>query len=183
MSSGGDVGITLVEKSWAYEEGGGFARWDWYVGVGDSFLALWKIKARGVVGPVRCELEEEDDPSGIASDPKSRALKPRMYWMRRYWLVAPRGTKLWLRESLPSVERARDNPLARGVPNDVHDAYFVLLGEERRVRTSLTSHHPEDIDAIRRAQVERRRDEAPVTAREAISSWAEKALAAIKNAS
>lgn len=149
------VGVSVVEKSAACEDGGGFEKVVWRVRVNDGWFRLDQLLRRRTVGWVSVELCDEDDPYGEASQGWSD-LPSRVWWKREAYVVAPVGTRFWRREWRPNRERARTNPWLVSVPYDKYDKEYELRGEgwlvpldvlaeERRHKTARESSRAEPL--------------------------------------
>jgi hypothetical protein len=125
------VSVTLIERSFVCETGGGFETQRWSVRVNDGWLPVPTLVQRGSVGDIRVAVLDEDDPDGVAARGKWEDRAPQVWFKRSTRLLAPVGTGLWRRTWRPLIDPKRI--LEYPLPQRVSDEEFELCGEERYV--------------------------------------------------
>lgn len=125
------AGVSLTEDSVVCETGGGFTKTEWSVAVNDGWLSIADLIKRGRVGGITIEVEDEDDPHGVASGSQWVDRPAQVWYRRRTYVTAPVGTRFRQRVSTP----VRDP--AVGVRYSRSERDFELRGEGRIVAVDI----------------------------------------------
>lgn len=100
------VGVSLTEDSVVCETGGGFTKTEWSVAVNDGWLSIAQLVKRGRVGEITIEVEDEDDPHGVASGSQWVDRPAQVWYRRRTYVMAPVGTRFRQRVFTPVRDAA-----------------------------------------------------------------------------
>ena len=122
------VGVSLTEDSVICETGGGFTRTEWSVQVNDGWLSVFHVVGRRRIGEIASEVEDEEDPYGVASGGQWFDRPPQVWYRRVTYIVAPVGTRFRRRVWTP----VRDP--RKGVWFSSSEDEFELRGDGRLVR-------------------------------------------------